>query len=149
MISGPRTTAILVHAAWIGYWLLLATATHVPVPDLGEVPFDWFDKAVHVTLYGGLTLLSAWACARRRAGPDASLRDDLPRTLWRWAAFYVIFAALDEWTQQFVNRTPSWFDWLADAIGVTLGSVLAILIFRRAGRRRVDQSQPAESTTPL
>ena len=47
-----------------------------------------------------------------------------------WAAVYIAYAVLDEWLQQFVGRTTSFVDWLADVAGV-LAMSLALLGFRR------------------
>jgi VanZ family protein len=49
----------------------------------------------------------------------------------------MIYAGLDEWTQSFVGRHASAWDWMADAIGAFLGLALfAWLGSRMASGRR-------------
>ena len=49
------------------------------------------------------------------------LRSTGRRLTWEvlalWASVYIAFGALDEWLQQFVGRTASVGDWLADLLG--------------------------------
>ncbi|MBC8106620.1 MAG: VanZ family protein [Anaerolineae bacterium] len=46
-------------------------------------------------------------------------------------AICLIYGALDEWTQPFVGRTCDLHDWLADAGGAMVGSLIGLTIVRR------------------
>jgi VanZ family protein len=46
-------------------------------------------------------------------------------------AICLIYAALDEWTQPFIGRTCELLDWLADAGGAIVGSLIGLAIARR------------------
>ncbi len=107
--------------AWIAYWALLFTSTHVPVPDLPDLP-EHSDKVVHFCGYAILTLLGAFATSRGAVRPI--------RTLLLWSAIFLLYGVLDEWLQRFVNRTPSVEDFFADAAGILAGGV-AWLIYQR------------------
>lgn len=96
---------------WAAYWVLLFGATHVPVPGAGRPLLPHLDKLVHAVIYFLLTWLGGrHLLARGTEIPTRSL-------LW-WAAAYAVYAALDEWLQQFVSRTMSLGDWLADVAGI-------------------------------
>lgn len=108
---------------WIGYWMGMFALTHVPAPmHVPSVPAG-SDKAVHFALFGGL----AWLGIRYRLAVDLKPR----LAAWiAWAGVYVIYAALDEWLQRFVHRTPSLYDWLADVAGVATATLLLYLKHR-------------------
>jgi VanZ family protein len=101
----------------LAYWAFAVVVAHLPVTGLNQPQIKNADKMVHVGLYFGLTCLGAVAVARRADGTYSASR------IWGWALLYVAYAALDEWLQQFVSRTPSLWDWVADSIGVLLGSL--------------------------
>ncbi len=73
------------------------------------------DKVHHTYLYAILGLLTFRALSR------------WPSPISKWAflaaiAFNLLYGASDEWHQSFVpNRTPDFFDWLADGAGTVLG----------------------------
>lgn len=48
------------------------------------------------------------------------------------------FGALDEWHQQFVNRTPAVADWLADLTGAGVGAAFGALVRRRRPQEETD-----------
>ena len=107
----------LLRRLWIGYWILLFTLTHVPIDAAGAIPVPDADKIAHFGCYGLLAYLSGryWASAERR------------RTLIRligWAVVYAAYGAFDEWLQQFVGRTMSLYDWLANLGGIALGTIV-------------------------
>lgn len=108
---------------WIAYWMGMFALTHMPAPmNTPSVPAG-SDKAVHFALFGGL----AWLGIRCRLAFDPKPRF----AVWiAWAGVYVIYAALDEWLQRFVHRTPSLYDWLADVAGVVTATLLLYLRHR-------------------
>jgi len=109
---------------WFAYWAALFALTHVP--KLGRLPSPTrhADKIVHFGLFFLLTLLGYFALSGGAAGRRK-------RTLLVWSALYLAYAAVDEWTQQFVGRTPSLADWLADATGVSLATVVILCSGRK------------------
>ena len=90
------------------------------------------DKLVHGILYAVMGVLlgwGSWASGMRRA----------------WPALVVGYAygAVDEWHQFFVpNRIPSFSDWVADVVGVTVGffAILVVLRARTPVRDRVGEA---------
>jgi VanZ family protein len=56
------------------------------------------------------------------------------RFVWLAALWLGVYATLDEYLQQFVNRGTDLRDWLANLVGVA--SVLAVLEWRRRTRRQ-------------
>lgn len=118
-----RLWARLYGAAWIGYWLSLFVVMHIPIPGRVTLPTNG-DKLIHFMGYGLLTLLGGAALAARRR----------PRALVLacWGGIYGFYAVFDEWSQQFVHRTPSVFDWLADGTGILVASLLLVALTRRS-----------------
>lgn len=120
---------------WIGHWTLLCILTHAPVQISAPIVRRGEDKLVHFLLYFFLTLFGGLRIQRLQ-------QDQMRRRLLLWSLFYLAFAVADEWTQQFVGRTPSVNDWLADAIGVAMATW-----FLDARWRRTEKYQfPAVST---
>jgi VanZ family protein len=105
------------------YWIFLFCATHFPRPRLpGPIPEA--DKLVHFVAFGLLAFL-----------------------FWRfvWIAFLTlgIYATVDEYLQQFVNRQTSWLDGLANVAGIVL--VLIALEARRRLRRASAATGPGHA----
>lgn len=105
-----RTTAKK-FSPWLmaAYWIVLFTATHVPVP--AGPPHS--DKFLHISAYFVLSVL--FACVLFTRGFDK----------WRLNKIVVIvlfiYAVVDELTQELVNRVCDPMDAAADAVGVLLG----------------------------
>lgn len=79
------------------------------------------DKIVHFGSYALLGATIAWA-SRLQRRPQ----------LARWVAFVALFAALDEWHQQFIpNRRMDTLDWVADVAGAVTGLFLVTARHRR------------------
>jgi len=102
---------------WPAWWVLMFVATHLPKIPAPPVGIRNADKVVHFLLYFVLAMLGGRALigAGRIKGFG---------TLLTWAGVCLIYAAMDEWLQQFVNRTPSVHDWLADAAGVMAATLI-------------------------
>jgi VanZ family protein len=98
------------------YWLALFVTTHIP-SELAALPGDSTDKFVHVTAFAVLALLlaTAWQLS---AGPLG-----LRHLALAWLLL-VAYGAIDEWTQSFVRRQASFWDFLGDAVGALIGLVL-------------------------
>jgi VanZ family protein len=103
------------------YWLALLAATHYPrVRIPGEIPSS--DKMVHFAAFGILAFLF-WRFMAARPRPLTA------GSVWRAAAALTAYAALDEYTQQFVGRDTDLVDWFANMAGIAC--VLAVLEIRR------------------
>ena len=101
---------------WIAYWALLFIATHVPMPGRGAVTVKHGDKIIHFVVYFILTWLGGryvLATGRRTL-----------RALTAWAAIYLLYAGADEYLQSLVGRTMSLSDWLADATGIVVATLV-------------------------
>ena len=98
--------------------------THIPQRKV-PVNLNWLsvDKAIHTIAYGGLTFLFLLAFG-------LPVR---PLDLLAIAAFILVAAALDEWTQGFVGRHASQADFCADGVGAVLAIVLSLVL---NGRRK-------------
>ncbi len=113
---------------WIVYWVVLFVVNHRPLPGSIGLPGVWADKAVHFGLYLVLTLLAGWYLSSAGRRPSV-------RSLLMWAAVFLVYAGFDEWLQQYVGRTMSLADFIADAAGIAAGTLVV------ANRRR--KPQPA------
>lgn len=111
---------------FLGYWLAMFVATHLP--RIGEVgrafPFPHFDKVLHFCMFAGWMALCRWLLRRPggRPGRKAMVGVFLAGAL---------YAAFDELTQSLVGRDTSLGDFLADMAGM-----LAALWFAEARSRR-------------
>lgn len=105
---------------------LILTATSIPGSMFRAAPVvRGADKVVHALLYGTL----AWFLSRATRGePDGWTT----RFTWILAGI-ALFAAADEWHQQFIpGRSMDIADWAADVAG----AAAALLISRTAQMRR-------------
>lgn len=115
-----RWSPRLVGRLWIVYWVALFAIMHTPRQHLPHVNVSYIDKAAHVTGYALLGLLGgAYA---QRTGVKRG-------TAWyaKWLLVYGLYAAVDELTQPYVNRSASVSDWIVDIIGVVLAFVVVRL----------------------
>lgn len=124
-MSGRWRTAVIVTA--VTFWSAMFVGTHIPNPDLGELP-EHSDKAMHLLAYGGLAfLLGLWRAAFRRM------------TLQDYGMIFglcAVYAVCDELLQAIpvLNRQCDVFDGMADGIGAALGLAalfLGITVYRR------------------
>ncbi len=111
---------------WIGYWVGMFVVTHVPIVPPGPLAVRHGDKVIHFGLYFLLTTLGGryWLATRRRAPIVALLI---------WAAVYAAYGGADEWLQDFVGRTGSTADWLANVAGIMAATAMLALRRRSAG----------------
>lgn len=117
-----------------GWWAALAwaavilVATSIPGRDLPRA-FPGADKLVHLALYAPLGVLVGRAL--RREGR----RVELAATTLLWAGTLALFAAVDEWHQDFIpGRSSDRIDWLADVVASTAGLILATTSLRSEQR---------------
>jgi VanZ family protein len=103
------------------YWVALAAATHYPrVRIPGELPSS--DKILHFAAFAILAFL-IWQVLARRARPLTAA------SVWIVAAIAIPYAAIDEYTQQFVGRYTELADWVANTAGIVC--TLSVLELRR------------------
>ncbi|MCO6437439.1 MAG: VanZ family protein [Phycisphaerae bacterium] len=127
----PRRSA-LISRLLAGYWLLIFVLTHTPLAP-GTVPTTWlFDKPIHAAMYAGLAFLLVRFLAGTRRGYSV-------RTYFTCFLIVAVYGVFDEWSQGFVDRTPSVLDWLADLAGAILGLLGARLSSRPSSHEGLKQ----------
>lgn len=125
--ANPSTNPRLLQRAlaiWLGFWALAFTATHVPLRGPGPETPTGLDKLIHFGIYSLLTLFSFRYFILRNGSISLN-------RIIAWVMIFLIYGALDEWSQRFVTRDPSYGDFLADAMGVMFGMLVVILEVRR------------------
>lgn len=129
----PRLTRVSPRrlAAWLAYAIVLTTLTHLPKSTVGRFPIRIWDKLSHTLAYAVLGWLSWWAFASRPAAPahEAVQHSSAGRVALGFAAL-LLFAAADEYTQQWVSRDPTLTDWIANALGLAVGLAVGIAVDR-------------------
>jgi VanZ family protein len=100
---------------------------HIPKVGMGGLAIKGGDKVLHFCLY----FLLAWLGGKAILSRSGRLRLSL---LVLWSLVYIVYGGLDEWTQQYVGRTTSLHDWLADGAGVASAAV--VLWFSSRGSER-------------
>ena len=104
------------------YWIFLFCVTHFPKLSLGPLAPRNTDKLAHFVAFGLLAFVY-WRFNESFGRPVSS------RFVWVAAPLLSAYAALDEYLQQFVNRSPGVGDWLANVAGIV--TVLAVFEIRR------------------
>ena len=106
------------------YWVFLFCVTHLPDLKLrGPLPSP--DKWSHFIAFALLAFLF-WRCAETIWRPLSW------RFVWIAAFWLTLYAAFDEYTQQFARRSSDPVDFLCDVGGIL--PVLALLEWRRRAR---------------
>lgn len=131
MNAGPDAKPFSRWSHWYrralpAYWLFLFCATHFPRLKI-EANIPKSDKILHFVAFGILAFLF-WRFVETFERPLSN------RFVWLTAATLGLYAALDEYLQQFVERGMDFADWLCDMGGVAL--VLAFLEWRRRRERQ-------------
>ncbi len=120
---------------WLGYVATLFVATHTPVPEPVAGLVSLFDKVIHCVSYFILTVLTAVVFLKREHG----------FVFWGMIAIALTgYAALDEYLQGFVNRSPDIEDWFADSIGILLGIVATFF-----ARNRLNSTAGPDNLTTM
>jgi len=127
-----RLRAVIL-AACVVTWVAALVATHIPAP---EVKVHVSDKVLHMTgffVLGVLFWLTLAAYGVRGL-----------RRIVLVICIMMVYAAVDETTQAWVNRDPDLHDWMADVLGAAIA--VAVLEILRLVTRRA--TQPPEVPTP-
>ncbi|MBN1765229.1 MAG: VanZ family protein [Sedimentisphaerales bacterium] len=104
------------------YWPAVFALTHYP--RLPSVRIRGGDKLAHFTAYLILTGLF-WIAMYRSERPSLK-----KFKLYKIIILFGLYGALDEFTQTFVNRTCSFYDWLFDMVGCLTALFLLYAIRR-------------------
>ena len=134
LLTAPRLRRLNGIALAV-YWLALLTGTHWPhLPSFGP---ENTDKVLHITAYAGLaTLLTLYVLAGRKA-------------TWRKLGLVFLILAvaggLDELTQPPFQRTADWYDWYADLVGISLGTMLGAWLSPRVYAWFADRGEKFEA----
>ena len=100
--------------------LALVVLTHLPsrmLPLMQKMPMD--DKQMHLTAFFVVTLL--YGISVFAPGKRGLLR------LFVLAVVMSLFAAIDEYTQQFFGRSTCLYDYYADLRGIGLAMVVSLV----------------------
>lgn len=119
--------SLLSRVALAGFWIILFTATHMPVSTTFGPP-DVGDKIAHFSAY--LILAFLLATAWQLAGGILTRR----HLVFVWLAV-VAYGAFDEITQIPVGRDCELSDWLADAAGAATGLLVFVVVRHFLARR--------------
>jgi VanZ family protein len=120
MLSWSKAWEQWYRRALPAYWIFLFCATHFPKPQLPGVHGS--DKLAHFLAFAILAFLF-WRCA------ESFGRKLSRRFVWIVFVGLSAYAAVDEYLQEFVHRSMSLADWLADLAGIA--AVLVVLELRR------------------
>ncbi|MCA9004582.1 MAG: VanZ family protein [Planctomycetaceae bacterium] len=112
---------LLIRSGLILYWILLFTATHIPLKK-GTIP-QGTDVPLHFIAYAGLAFLLTWWLSLKWD------RLTVKRLLLIFAGVS-LFGVMDELLQGIpvLQREPSIKDWIADTTGALLGMTLFLLV---------------------
>jgi VanZ family protein len=94
--------------------------------------WEWIgpDKIVHLILFGTLAFLTPWGYRKKiLSGNDSFKR----KVILQSFLFTISYGALTEILQKyiFINRYGSLYDFLADAIGCLLGTIVFFLFIKK------------------
>lgn len=117
-----RYTLVVIY---VGCIMLLSL---LPPQDFPQIPlFDGADKVVHIMMYFIFSMLSSWA---------------LKTEIYRSRILFIIPATIG-WgllmeISQFemhIGRSFSWYDALANSVGVAIGTIIYLMVTRNAYKR--------------
>ena len=127
----PLSTTLIVVI-----WVLCLIPT---VPETPLSSFSLIDKWTHLVMYGTLVAVIWWEYLRRhRTNSIGSLN---AKRLFLWAFLApVAMGGLVELAQAYCTagrRSGEWFDFVANSVGVVLGTLIGILLaaFRAKARK--------------
>ena len=113
-------SVICITLIWV-----LSLAPFFPETPLDDVKF--IDKWVHVVMYGGTFTVLWIEYARKHNSPDYK-----KLFVWAWLA-PIVMSGILELLQEYCtggHRNGDWLDLAANATGVTLATIIGLLILR-------------------
>ncbi len=113
-----------IRFALVGYWVTLAALTHVPKPPQAASAVFVYDKIVHAVAFGILAALAWWSWPPTEPGRAV-------RRAATWLAILAAYGAADELLQPLSGRSCELADWIADVVGIVLGSGSAYAVGHR------------------
>jgi VanZ family protein len=112
VLNNPRFWRLLLAC----FWLSLFALSHLP-PRRAVPGVAHYDKLLHAAAFAVL----AWLLAVTWKTSAGEL--SFAQLGWAWLVV-LLYGCFDEWSQGFVGREPSFWDWVADAIGAAAGLAL-------------------------
>ena len=102
-------------------------------PFFPETPLDdveFIDKWTHLVMYGGTCLVIWWEYRHQHRRPDYRRL-----AIWGWLA-PVVMGGMLELLQEYATTTRNgdWFDFAANTLGATLGSLVGLLLIKYCPR---------------
>ena len=101
-----------------------------PPSEFKGIPtFENEDKLIHLLMYMGLTVMLLFDSSRIHPAHKLSQ----PKLILLCIVYPVLLGGVIEILQPlfFYPRTASWFDWIADSLGVLIGWYAMTLYFRK------------------
>lgn len=113
----PFSLVCIALVWYLSVWFL-------PPEELVLPSINFLDKWTHMVMYGG-TCMVIWVEYLRQHNTLKWRR----LFLWAWLA-PIIMGGVIELVQEHLTATRSgeWLDWLADAVGCTLGAIIGLII---------------------
>lgn len=124
--------------------VIILQLSFAPPSAFHRIPtFPNEDKLVHFLLYLALTVLLILDTERSSRSHHINHKQVLGVCLW----FAIILGGAVEIMQPlfFAPRTASWFDWLADCLGILAGWYLIKSIFNKMNIRFFEQNNSLNS----
>lgn len=113
---------IILFCSWAFLVLFLVA---FPTPEYEGVKITWYDKIIHMIMFGGFSYLLIYALAISR------LKNFLLILFFGLFAG-ILYSALGEYIQSFVpGRTVSKYDFFAGVTGSFLFTIIAYVKFRK------------------
>lgn len=112
-------------AVYIG---LIFAVSSIPGSLTGRIPFRLFDKVAHMGEFAGLALFLVVAFR------GSLTRPDMRHVVLMVVAVGLSIGVLDEMYQHLIpGRAVEFLDWVADTVGVVVGTTAALIHYRRRG----------------
>lgn len=129
----PSLLRRLLLAAFITFALVLFVGTHGPGLRVESDVIERPDIFVHFALFAAWTILFFASGLPLRVAQTIGLSNPGARVYFVGWCAAVLYAAFDEATQAipWINRTAAWDDFGADALGVTVGTLVWAVLLRR------------------
>ena len=112
-----KNKKIIMTILLTGYWIAIFILTHIPIPQI-IYKANVSDKTLHFVAYLIFTFL-LWAAI----SPDKKI-NWRKLTIWWVIPVLIAYGAIDEWLQQYVNRSTDLTDFFANMKGVAAGLIL-------------------------